>query len=872
MPLTKLQFKPGVNREATSLANEGGWYDGNNIRFRSGYPEKIGGWVTDTGTESITQSGIVNQSNGAVTTPTSTPLAPVTVTGYNTASFWGVCRNLWAWLNLAGYNLLGLGTNLKYYIQNGIGGAFNDVTPIRYTSSGTTTFTVASKTSSTTTITVTDISNGAQANDFVTFSGVTAVTNDSVITAALLNAEFQVQTVTNVTGTNGYTIIVNAVASSAVNTTLTTTGTVVSSYQITTGSSIYTDNAGWGAGGWGGYTSVSPQNVTITIASPAVITLPTTSLVNGTVVYLTTTGALPTGLTANTVYYVINASNTSGITCNLSATVGGSAINTSGTQSGVQTLNVVNTITGTLNANISASGAVSTITVVSTIGFVSSGVIWIDSEGFSYTGVTSTTFTSVTRAYQNTPQIAHTTGATVYQYPTSATGWGVASPNVFGIGAQLRLWSSANYGQDLIINPSGGQMYYWAVAANPSTFNRAQNYTANSTIWTSSGSFTCDSTTPSLVNYVQVSNASDFVICFGCNDPSGLVGTVSLDPMFIRWSDQQNAGVWLPTPTNQAGSYRLSQGSQIVTAAPAQQGILVWTDNSVYIMQYVGAPYVWGFQVMASDTSIMGPNAVANVNNTIYWMGYNKFYFYNGTVQTLPCAVRQYIFDNINVTQSNQVFAGTNEAYNEVWWFYPSVTGRNPDGSLGTGTPSNPNTITDSYVIYNYLDQTWYYGAMQRTAWLYSPLRQTPVATNYYGQLTYQENGVNDGTTNPASAINAYIQSSDFDIGDGNNFGFVWRLVPDVNFTGSYNPNPTVNMTLLPRQNSGNAYGVANNPSIVSQQNYTQEREYIVQTFTPQIYVRARGRQMALKIQSTTTGVQWQAGIQRLDIRPDGRR
>jgi len=695
VPLTKLQFSPGVNREATTLANEGGWYDCNNIRFRAGYPEKIGGWVTDTGTEPTTQQATYPAADAGLPTAT-----PPTTTGYNTASFWGVCRNLWAWLNLAGYNLLGLGTNLKYYIQNGIGGAFYDVTPIRLTSSaGAVTF---SASNGSTTITVTHTGNGAQANDFVTFSG--AVSLGGNITATVLNREYQIVAIT---GTNTYTIQTSVAANSS------DSGSggsaTVGNYQINTGSSIYSQAVGWGAGGWGGAT----------------------------------------------------------------------------------------------------------------------------------TGLTS-------------------------------TGWG--SPASTGIGVQLRLWSSANFGQDLIICPGNSPMYYWAVNSNPTVFDRAQNYAASATITTSSGSFTCDSTTPSLVGYVMVSDSSDFVICFGSNDPSGVVAPTYFDPMLVRWSDQQNAGVWNPTATNQAGSYRLSQGSQIVSAIPAQQGILIFTDSSVYIMQYVGTPYIWGFQSMASNTSIMGPNATANVNNTVYWMGYNKFYFYNGTVQTLPCAVREYVFDNINLSQSAQVYAGTNEAFSEVWWFYPSVTGRNSDGSFGTGTPSNPNTLTDSYVVYNYLDQTWYYGAMQRTAWLYSPLRQTPVATNYYGQLTYQENGVNDGTTNPASPINAFVQSSDFDIGDGNNFGFVWRIVPDINFTGSYNPNPTVNMTLLPRQNPGNNYGSSNNPGIVSQQNYTTEREYLVQTFTPQIYVRARGRQMALKIQSTGLGVQWQSGSQRLDIRPDGRR
>ena len=770
MPLTKLQFKPGINREATSLSNEGGWYDCNNIRFRSGYPEKVGGWVTDTGTESTIQlspspsadtnlptlappsnsvtftgsisgttltvtsiaSGIINigqiisgtgiqsgtriiggsgfvwkVSNSQIVSSTT-----ITSSNVNPPSFWGVCRNLIAWLNLAGYNLLGLGTNLKYYIQNGVGGTFYDITPIRNPSTpGNPSFTVFSKTGSfgvgTTILTVTDSGNGAQANDFVTFSGITATT-DSYITPTILNAEFQVLAIT---GASTYTISVPVAASTAASSSITLTGTSASYYQITTGGSIYTQALGWGAGGWGG----------------------------------------------------------------------------------------------------------------------------------SDTGY-------------------------------SSTGWGSAAPAAFGVGVQLRLWSSANYGQDLIITPGYAPMYYWAVNATPTVYNRAVLLGAGQTITTANGPFTVDSSCPSLVNYVLVSQQSDFVIAFGCNDPSNQV-TTFFDPLLIRWSDQQNVATWLPNiNTNAAGSIRLSEGSEIITAVSAQQGILVFTDTSVYMMQYVGAPYIWGSTVMASNTSIMGPNAVSTVNNTVYWMGYNKFYFFNGTVQTLPCAVRQYVFDNINLGQSNQVTSGTNEAYNEVWWFYPSITGRNADGGLGTGTPSNPNTLTDSYVIYNYVDQTWYYGAMQRTSWLYSPLRQTPVATDYYGHLLYQENGVDDGITNPASPVNSYVQSSDFDIGDGDHFGFIWRVVPDINFTGSYNPDPQVSLTVLPRQNPGSNYGNSNNQSVISQQDYTQEREYIIQTFTQQVYVRARGRQMAFKLQSNTTGVQWQSGVQRLEIRPDGRR
>jgi len=793
MPLTKLEFRPGVNREATTLANEGGWFDGNNVRFRSGYPEKIGGWVADTGADA------------------STLQPPANPTGYNTPSFWGICRNLWAWLNLAGYNLLGLGTNLKYYIQNGIGGQFNDVTPIRLTTSNTIGFTILAKSATTTTLTAQDPNTFSQAGDFVTYANILGVLYDSGLTAAVLNQEFQIQ---SVSGSSSYVIIVNAVSSQAVGTVLILgvgATPITAAYQLTTGSAVYTAAVGWGAGGWGGYN-------------------------------------------------------------------GGEFLTT-------------------LSTSISASGAVSTITVASTTGFVagstgSPGVIWIGTEGFTYTGGGGggTTFTGVTRAYQNTPQTAHASGTTVYQYPTTgtlaSTGWGLAAPAGLGVGVQLRLWSSANYGQDLIINPSGGALYYWAVAADPSVYNRALIMNSSTTITLASGAtFTPDTTCPSLVNFVLVSDASNFVIAFGCNDPSGTTTSSKLDPMFIRWSAPENAGVWLPSITSQAGFYRLSQGSQIVTAIQTRQEILVLTDSAIYNMQYLGPPYVWGFQIMGENISIMGPNAITTVNNVTYWMGYNKFYVYTGTVSTLPCAVRQFVFDNLNTDQSSQVYAGTNEAYNEIWWFYCSVTGTNADGTQGSGTPANPNNLMDRYVVYNYLDQTWYYGGMPRSSWLYTPLRQTPISTpygttsgtagsgaSYGGLLVYQENGVDNGITTPPSAITSYIQSADFDIGDGNNFGFVWRCIPDINFTGSYVNQPNVTMTFLPRQFTGSAYGVSNNPNITSTQNYTQKREYIVQQFTPQIYVRARGRQMSMVVGSNSTGVAWQSGTNRLDIRPDGRR
>jgi hypothetical protein len=438
----------------------------------------------------------------------------------------------------------------------------------------------------------------------------------------------------------------------------------------------------------------------------------------------------------------------------------------------------------------------------------------------------------------------------------STTGWGVSAPAGLGIGVQLRLWSQANFGQDLIFNPRGGALYYWAVDSNPNVYNRGQLMQAGGTITVRGSSVAIDSSCPSLVNTVGVSDASRFVIAFGCNDPSGVLFSTAQDPLLIRWSDQENYADWTPSTTNQAGDYRLSQGSQIITALQARQEILVWTDAALYSMQYLGPPYVWGFQIMGSNISIVSPNAVATANNVTYWMGTDKFYMYSGRVETLPCTLRQYVFDDINIQQAYQFFAGTNEGYNEIWWFYCSAN----------------STVVDRYIIFNHLERTWYYGTMERTAWLDTPLRDFPSAAGYNGQLIYHESGVDDGTTNPPSPIEAYCQSSDFDIGDGHNFGMVWRIIPDVTFDGSAVNNPSVTFTVRPRQNPGANYGSTDYPDVVSTQNYQNQQTYNVQQFTQYAYVRIRGRQMAFKISSSDVGVSWQLGSPRLDVRPDGRR
>jgi hypothetical protein len=747
MPLQKLQFRPGVNRESTTLANEGGWYYSDKVRFRSGFPEKIGGWVSDPGTTNSTLNPTsqtvtltiaspcvvtlaIPPANGAAVRLSTTGALPtgltagvtyyiINATAYscnlattiggaaiNTTGsqsgtitmsvipqvgFFGIARTMWNWLNLAGYNLLAVGTNLKYYIQNGAGGTFYDVTPLRGTPPGTTAAANAfAATNGSSVITVTQAGHGAQTGDFVTFSGAASLGGN--ITAAVLNAEFQITYVSSST----YTINTYIKANSS------DTGnggaSTLAAYQITSGSDVFTVGVGWGAGGWGGVT----------------------------------------------------------------------------------------------------------------------------------TGYTS-------------------------------TGWGSAAPAGLGVGIQLRLWSQSNYGQNLVMNPRGGALYYWVVDSNPTNFNRAQILSSTNTNTQNSIAYwQSDTSCPSVCNYVLVSDASRFTIAFGCND----YGSSTQDPMLVRWSDQNNNLLWYPQATNQAGSYRLSRGSTIVTAIQTRQEILVLTDAAIYSMQYLGAPYVWGFQIMGDNISIISPQAVATVNNVTYWMGADKFYMYSGRVETLPCALRQYIYDDINLSQAFQVISGTSEGYNEIWWYYCSA---------------KSNTV-DRYVIYNHLERTWYYGTLARTAWLDSPLRTQPMGVGYgssgkpSGVLINHETGVDDGTTNPASPIDSYVQSSDFDIGDGHNFGFVWRLIPDVTFDGSNVNAPTLNFTVLPRTNPGANYGSSDNPAVKSAQNYSGQTTYAVQQFTQQVYVRVRGRQMAFRVESTGLGTQWQLGTPRIDVRPDGRR
>jgi len=614
MPLQKLKFNPGVDRENTRYAAEGGWYETDKVRFRRGMPQKIGGWVR-----------------------------------LSAATFLGVCRSMLNWVTLQQQNLVSVGTNLKYYLERG--GAYFDITPIRATATLTNPFTT---TLNSTTVLVTDLAHGALQDDFVTFSGASAVGG------LTLNGEFQI----NFINDDSYNITAASQASSGA----TGGGTVTAAYQINTGSAIDVPFTGWSAGTWGAGT------------------------------------------------------------------------------------------------------------------------------------------------------------------------WGVGGATL----APIRLWSQANFGEDLFFGYRGGSLFYW---------DASTGVTTRAVYVTSLGGA---SNVPTIVNKTFVSDIFRFAFCFGSNP----LGATALDPMLIRWSNQEDVANWTPLATNQAGSLRLSRGSEIITVLQARQEILVWSDTALYGMQYLGAPEVWGAQLLGDNITIASTNAAVYSGKTAYWMGTDKFYSYDGTVQTLPCSVRSYVFNDFNTSQYAQVVAGTNERFDEIWWFYCSA-----------GVTQN-----DRYVVYNYLQDIWYYGTLSRSAWIDSDLRENPMAATYSNNLVNHEVGYDSQEGAVASAITATLLSSEFDLDDGDRFMFVNRVLPDVTFEGSTVTNPAAVMTLSPMQNSGSGY---NNPLSVggnSASTVTRTATVPIEEFTGQVFVRLRGRQMAFKVESTELGVAWKLGIPRLEMRADGRR
>jgi len=425
-------------------------------------------------------------------------------------------------------------------------------------------------------------------------------------------------------------------------------------------------------------------------------------------------------------------------------------------------------------------------------------------------------------------------------------GWGAGTWGRFtwGSGAgslagnTLRLWFADDFGEDLLMNIADGTIYYWD--ATGTTSSRA----------VALSSLTGASDVPTIARKVLVSEVDRHVICFGCNP----IGSSEQDPLLIRWSSQESPTDWTPTATNTAGDLRLSQGSEIVTAVRTSRQILIWTDHSMHSLQFLGPPYTFGTAMLGDNIRIAGPNVAISVNDVVFWMGQENFYLYDGRIQAIPCSVRQYVFDDLNRNQSFKFHAGSLASQNEVWWYYCSAD----------------SDEIDRYVVYNYLEKTWYYGTLVRTAWndRAAGQRSYPQATDTSGYLYNQEYGLDDGSVDPAVAVNAYVQSADFDIGDGDNFMFIRRIIPDINFSQSTAAAPEVTFTMAARNYNGSAAGQGSDSGDVIRSSVVSG----VDNYTNQLYMRLRGRQMNLKVENDTTGVKWRLGAPRLEARPDGRR
>ena len=698
MAIMKLGLAPGVDREGTNYSAEGKWFDGDKIRFRSGKPEKIGGWQR-----------------------------------LSAATFLGTARSLVNWSTLDGDNYVGIGTNLKYYIE--VGGGYADITPIRKI--------------------VDPMANNPFASAYNTLAGNITATQ---------------QTITLTSGT-----------------AFPSTGGII---KIGLEEIFYSSRSGNNLQG-----CVRGYNGTIA-----------TTHNNGDVVSCST---------------IIVTDSNHGVV-----------------QDDFVTFSNATGFGGFAAGNLNKEQQV--------FQYISTTQYSINIAGVFSTSAASGGGAVIKAEYQtNTGLDVYVIGLGWGADPWSTNGWG--DPGLVGVGQQLRLWTADNYGEDLLINPRGGSMYYWD--ATLGTTERAKRLSDLATAAGYAGTYV-----PHTVNEVLVTPTERFIMVMGANSYEPGNPNTPFDPMLVRWSDQEDPYEWVPAVTNQSGEFRLSNGSYIVGTSTTRQETLIWTDTALYSAQYLGPPYVWGFNILGDNISVISPNAMITANNITFWMGVDKFYMYSGRVETLPCALRQYIFSDINLDQGYQVFAGTNEGFNEVWWFYCSGT----------------STVVNKYVVYNYLENIWYYGTMSRTAWLDSALREYPVAAGYENRLIYHEIGTDDVSGLSPQPISAYIQSADFDIGDGDQFAFVWRILPDVNFTGSYVNQPSVTMTLKPRRNAGAPYSPADTPTVQSENNYTNVRQYTIQEFNGQVYTRLRGRQMALRVESNDIGVAWQLGSIRADIKEDG--
>lgn len=763
MPLSKLEFQPGINREITTYANEGGYFDGDKVRFRWGMPQKIGGW------QNITTSD---------------------------QTYKGVARILWDYVTPFNQQLMGVGTNQKVYVESG--GIYNDITPIASSITiGTNPFTT---TSGSLLVAVSATAHGASIGTYVEFAGASAVGG------LTLSGSYEIISVPDA---NHYDIASPTAATSSA------TGggaSVGAAYDIEAGTATYGTGLGWGGppwgfGGWGSGTGVG---VPIRIWS------------------------------------MFNYGN---------------------------------------------------------------DLIFAQREGpIYYWELDTTTWSPAVTLESEADSIAKST--TLATFASGATTIVVSDASFLSTGSVIA-GSGIASGSYITTSWNGGT----SVTLSSAT-------TSSGTLTTVTASY-AGRHVPNDVFMVLDSPVNNFVICLGSNPYNPTNFDEPFNPMLVRWSNQDNAYEWVPQITNQAGEVPLSHGSYIVTGISARQEIIIFTNSAVYSMQYLGPPFVWGLNLIDQDINIASQNAATSVNNVVYWMGTDKFFTYSGRVETLPCSIREYVYNDINKDQFVQVICGSNEGFNEVWWFYPSAN----------------SLVNDRYVIFNYVENVWTYGNLNRSAWSEHSNRGYPLlafsvqnsylssaiastnttvvlldASSYpetgiiqigsekifyaskngsvlndcvrgyagttatshlaYSAVTYNapnqvmlhEYGNDDNSTGSLQPIEAYIESSDFDIGDGHNIGFVWRIIPDMKFVGSTGSSPSVTLTVKPRQNSGSNYTTGDSPTV------TRTATFPIEQYTGQVYTRVRGRQMSFRVSSDSLGVSWQMGAMRIDVRPDGRR
>ena len=554
-------------------------------------------------------------------------------------------------------------------------------------------------------------------------------------------------------------------------------------------------------------------------------------------------GSALVGVGTNLKYYVVQGGKPFDITPIRETTAAGAV--TFAATNGSTTLTVSDTAHGAVaNDFVTFSGA------VSLGGNVTATVL---NAEYQITSIINANSYTVTLSVTANASDSGNGGASVvgaYQINTglntalSGTGWGAGtwSRGTWGSGTpitssftQLRIWTQDNFGEDLIISVQDGGIYYWDTSSGVTNRAVALEDLAGA------------QAAPTIAKSIIVSERDRHVIAFGC-DPEATPGVQ--DPLTIRFSDQESPAEWRTLPTTTAGELRLSTGSVIVGAIQTKQQIVIFTDAAVYAMQYIGVPFTFGIQEVSSATSIISPNAMVAVGDFVFWMGKSEFYVYNGTVTQIPCDVKEYVFSNLHIDQQLKVYAGHCSAFSEVWWFYPSAN----------------STENDSYVIYNYEQRVWYYGTMPRTAYADRSILSFPLAVSPDGYIYYQESGLNDGSVAPAAPLAPYIESSVIDIGDGDQFMFATRVIPDLTFRNSTNAAPTATLTLKTRNFPGGNFTSSESNAVV------KTTSIPVEQFTDQVFIRMRGRSISFRIESNQTNTSWRLGDPRLDVRTDGKR